>query len=277
MAFCKYCGRPLGAGEQCHCVQTAAEANNRIFAAGSAPGYPVQQPEMQQPVQPIGGDVQPDGAGKTAENPKKKTGIIIIAAAVLLVIAGILVWLLFLRGNGSGSNVPDYEKPVSQLFKGINQKDYSICADSIYTDYFLRQWADEDYDGDMSECREQYREGCERLTGRIEEFYDEAEAGWNADRISYSYKIIAKIRLDEDDLGNIEDRWDDIFRSGELTAGYKLKIRMTVKADDRKESSDGFMTVVKTDDGWRLVRRSNENFDFSRLVDAEDLINLCIR
>ncbi|MBQ8920543.1 MAG: hypothetical protein IJ060_12435 [Oscillospiraceae bacterium] len=280
MAFCKYCGRPLGAGEQCHCAQTAAEANNRIFAAGSAPGYPVQQPvqpEMQQAVQPIGGDAQPDGAGKAAENPKKKTGIIIIAAAVLLLIVGILVWLLFLRGNGSGSDVSSYETPVSQFFKGINQKDYRICIESITTERFYRQRADERYDGDLAEFKEYFRERCESKSSRIENFYEEAQEGWNADRISYSYRISGKERLDDYELREIEDDYEEIYEYRELSSGYRLNVKVTVKADDKSETSSGYLTVVKTNDGWRLVPESDEGFDFDRLVDAEDLIHACMR
>ena len=270
MAFCKYCGKQLREGEQCTCAEEAAAANNRIFAEGTAaPPAPVYQPQAQ-PVQP---DMQQNSTALAAGNRKKKTGIIIAAAAVLLAVIGVLVWFLFLRGD-DGSDMPDYEKPVSQLFKGINQQDSSICIDAMATDRAYRILADEEYDGDISKSREQVQRACEEVSDLMKDFFEEASDEWDAERISYSYRISGKERLEDYELREIEEECDSLYESRGLSSGYRLNVKVTVKADDRSETASGYFTVVKTDDGWRLVPKSNEDFKFSRLHEAEDMIEL---
>ncbi len=289
MAFCKYCGNPIAEGGQCTCAEAAAEANDQILGAAPAVIPPVQSnPAPQQfGAQQFGAQQfgaqntpaefmqpQPPAPAAAAANPNKKKGIIIAAAAVLLAVIGVLVWFLFLRGE-SEPEVADYEQPVSQLFNGINQKDGRLCMESMATDHWKNYKTEYRYDGDKSRFNDYYDDLCDRMTENLEEFFEEAADGWNVEKIKYSYRITGKTRLDEYELRDFED--EDLYESDELTAGYELKVKMTVKGDDRSESSNGTLKVVKCSEGWKLVPESNQGFRFSRFDDAEDVLSMIMR
>ena len=293
MAFCKYCGRQLADGEQCTCpeaLNAAAAANSQILSAGTdRSNIPPEQQNLygqqqagHQQIPPQGypdanGIQQADAAAVTAKPAqKKKTGIIIAAAAVLLALIGFLVWFFALRGE-SGS-VPDYEKPIKTMIDAINQRDFKAGKDAVLTSHFFELWANDDYSGDVSECRSYYKELCADYSERMVEYFDEAadELDTKSSKIQYSYSVVSKEKLDRDELENLEDRFYKFYDTGDLKEGYRLKLKVTFTAGKESKTSRGYISVVNVrKDGWKLVPESADEFDFGE-YDADDMIDVIL-
>jgi len=269
MKFCKNCGRMIGDNEQCTCGLGADSG------VPEQQGYPAQQyPQMQQPggfpqMQPPAAFPQP-GAAQAAENPKRKTGIIMVAAALMIAVIGGLVWFLFLRTEGC-------EQPVKDYFSAINKKNYKACTNTWTTEYMFESLADYSFDGDISECRRSFNEYCTDMADEMRDFFEEGEAEWGVQNISYSYKIKSKDQLSSSDLRDIEDENDFLYRENELKEGYELKLTVTVKGSGKSDTADGCITVVKSSkEGWKILPESADGFKFTQFYDAEDLISDCM-
>ncbi len=85
MAFCKYCGRPLGEGEICNCtLQNQAQGYDAYGQPIQAPGYDAYG----QPIQAPGYNAY--GQPNQVQPPKKKSnGAVIAIVIIVLVLAGI--------------------------------------------------------------------------------------------------------------------------------------------------------------------------------------------
>ncbi|MBQ8920544.1 MAG: hypothetical protein IJ060_12430 [Oscillospiraceae bacterium] len=269
MKFCKNCGRVIGDNEQCQCGFGTEDA------APPVQEYPAQQqyPQMQQPAgfpqpQPAFGHMQKPAPA--AANPKKKTGIVMITAAILLAAAGALVWFLFLH-------TADYEQPVKDYFSGINKKNYKTCTNTWTTEYMFESLAEYSFEGSISECRSSFNEFCSDMTEEMEDFYEDCEEDWGVKNISYSYKITDKEKLSRDDLRDIEEENSFMYRENELKEGYELKLKVTVKGSGESDSATGTVMVVKSSrEGWKLVAESADGFEFTKFTDAEDMITACM-
>ncbi len=303
MIFCKYCGRQLADGEQCTCpeaLNAAAAANSQILSAGTdrsnippeqqnpyrkmlgeydRQNLPVQQQAGYPQFPPQGypnanGFQQADAAAVSAQPAqKKKTGIIIAAAAVLLALIGFLVWFFALRDT-----VPDYEKPIKSMFDSINQRDYKAGKDALLTTHYFEWWTDYKFDGDNAECRSYYKELCADYSESMVEYFDEAadELDTKSSKIQYSYSVVSKEKLDRDELENLEDRFYKFYDTGDLKEGYRLKVKITFTAGKESKTSKGYISVVNVrKDGWKLVPESADDFDFGE-YDADDMIDVIL-
>ena len=269
MKFCKNCGRVIGDNEQCTCGlgANAADPQQQMYSA------PQQYPQTQQ----FGGYPQGQPAGipqmsgypqQAAAKPGRKTGIILILTALLLA-AGLGVWTVFFRTAG-------YEKPVEQLFKGINSRNFKTCCDAWVTDYMYQSLADYSFDGDISACRNSFNEYCTEMKDEMQDFFAEREDDWDVKNIKYSYSIEGKSKLSSSDLRDIEEDTRFFYRDSELKEGYELEVTVTVKSSGGSDSAKGYLIVVRGRDGWKLVPDYNDGFSFSEFKDAEEIIEACL-
>ena len=296
MTYCEFCGRQLENGERCRCRSAvkpdAAAEINGIFASAAqtdpffhAPqDVPVRRERQQeipsaafepeqipQPVQPVIPEEPPEQTA--AVKSKKKSGILLTAAAFLLALTGFLVWFFALRDT-----VPDYEKPIKSMFDSINQRDYKAGKDALLTTHYFEWWTDYKFDGDNAECRSYYKELCADYSERMVEYFDEAadELDTKSSKIQYSYSVVSKEKLDRDELENLEDRFYKFYDTGDLKEGYRLKLKVTFTAGKESKTSRGYISVVNVrKDGWKLVPESADDFDFGE-YDADDMIDVIL-
>ena len=292
MTYCEFCGRQLENGERCRCRSAvkpdAAAEINGIFASAAqtdpffhAPqDVPVRRERQQeipsaafeaeqipQPVQPVIPEEPPEQTA--AVKSKKKSGILLTAAAFLLALTGFLVWFFVFRDT-----TPDCEKPLKQFFQGINQRDYRICKEQVLTDRFFRESAGI-YGMTEEELRKNFRERCKTQSEEMDDWFEEASERWDVDKGAFklSYSVLSKNKMSRNDLREIETvQCPNFYESGELKEGYLLKIRVTVKAGMESESARGAVSVVRSEkEGWMLMPDSSDGFGFY-LADVGDLI-----
>ncbi|MBR3268803.1 MAG: PASTA domain-containing protein [Oscillospiraceae bacterium] len=272
MAFCKYCGRQLGDGESCSCIGDAGAANDLILSGGTKPaGNPQALPQyIQQPqAYPAANGLQPAGNEAAPVQPKKKkTGIIIGVSVLLLALIGFLVWFFALRGESS--SIPDYEKPVQQYFQAINERDGKAYATVLLPKEVL------------AEYEKTEKDFFKLISQRMRLFFDRAAKEWNpgvdGDDITYSYTVTSKTKLTESELSELADKYGEDFDdfddySAEFQQGWLLKLKVTVKAGDKKDSASAKLYSVKDGKDWMLLLDRNSVIDFRKFKYAGYILN----
>lgn len=167
-------------------------------------------------------------------NTSSKTKPILIAAAAVAV----MVVLLILKALFGGS----YMDPIDDLCKGMETgkgKYLYKCSPKFLIE--------EEYeDMKKSEIIEELDEFAEDMLKSLEKTF--------GDDIKVKCKVKKKEKIDSDDIDELEDDLKDKYdKRIKISKGYELKVKFTIKGDDRDSSNTQTLKVYKVDGNWCFI------------------------
>lgn len=201
-----------------------------------------------QPNQQFNADAVKNVAAKNTvtaavKNGDKKTLAIVggIVGAVVVLIVVFICCLIF--GGG-------YKDPLKRMKKTLENGDGKSYRQMVMSDKYFKainnnnDAVDDYFKGDIDEYYD-----YDRLWAPLEDMYGK--------NIKVTYDIKTKKKLKKSDL---EDYQDDLQRDADsmgiddyepkVTAGYELKINLSVKGDDDKYTDTNSLHVYKVDGDW---------------------------
>ena len=249
--FCTTCGakqsaaQPQGAqqiGGQPHpgAQQVNGAAKNFADAAkglGAAAGQNVKQTFDGVSFDSVKGAMSINDIKNVGKTKNKNTIIGLAAIAVAIVLVIIILCCAI---------TPGWQKPIDRRFKAMNKCDGSLYAKTFadaYNDYVDEHYVSDDDDYDSIE--EYYEEQLNDIKDYAEDEY--------GDNVKYKVKVLKKKELKKSDLKDVEDRYEDYYdESVDVSKGYKVKLKITVKGKDDDDTDNTWMNVYKIDGKWVL-------------------------
>ena len=277
--FCTSCGAQLD-DNATFCTSCGAQVGN-----AAAPSAAPQPQGMPQQPQQSAGDAVKETFNKAKEavnvdaikdslsmeniknlktNPNKTTIIALGCIALVVIILIIILYNLIFAHPYKGT-LNDYYKGIAQgdgeLLKGIAPKcqiEYLEDKDKYVDDYF------DDEAGDAQKT--------------LEAIY--------GDDVKISYSIKDEKALSDKKLSDARKELKEMYdaKDVEVTKGYKVTAKLTIKGDDDEQDDTIDFEVYKVDGDWcilddsevigysSLISSSLKNMDLSDLGDLEDIL-----
>ena len=292
MAFCKYCGTKLEDGQVCNCAdavraatkkaeeaakleaekaaaeaakleaeRAAAEAEKNkaekteseaVKIEAEEPVIEEKKPDPEKSADEAEKDKQAAENGKAVrkaatappavvegENAKAmRRGLILVFTAAALFIMFIVV-LASLLGDG-------YKTPLKKTVKGINKSRAELVIDAVYPDAYINELKEkcDDDGGDWDET-------VDDLSSFITDMKELCEDEHFGNDVTANVKILDKKEVTSRDRRNIEQHFENM--GADVKKASKLKIEITVKGDEEKETIRVYVFTVKLDDGKWVV------------------------
>ena len=292
MAFCKYCGTKLEDGQVCNCADAVRAATKKAEeaakleaekaaaeaakleaerAAAEAEKNKEEKTESEavkiEADEPVIEEKKPDPEKsadeaekdkKAAENGKAvrkaatappavvegenakamQRGLILVFIAAAMFITFIVV-LASLLGDG-------YKTPLKKTVKGINKSRAELVIDAVYPDAYINELKEkcDDDGGDWDET-------VDDLSSFITDMKELCEDEHFGNDVTANVKILDKKEITSRDRRNIEQHFENM--GADVKKASKLKIEITVKGDEEKETIRVYVFTVKLDDGKWVV------------------------
>ncbi len=189
------------------------------------------------------------GAPVQKRSLPKKTLVILAAAVVVLVVVVLLISLLF--GGGK-------ETPLKNYCEAMGDADVGAFLD-LYPDDVLNDvygWNKRDKD---------------EIENFLEVSLEELEWQYGED-IRISYDIRTEKELNDKRLLALGEYFEDVYdldkADKEITKGYLMEVRFTIKGDDGRDTNKQWLVVYKYDGDWYLDTGAFRNVgEISTLID----------
>ena len=152
-----------------------------------------------------------------------------IIGGVVAVIAIIITTIVLIAGNA-------WKKPIDKVMKGIKKSDTEIIL-SAFPDFVVDEF--EDYLG--VEDMKKWGEALEEEYGK---------------NYKISYKVVEKDKIQKDDLKKLEkaiNNSDAVDKTVKISAGYRARIKTTVKGKGKSDSETGTWYLYKIDGKWSYL------------------------
>jgi len=152
-----------------------------------------------------------------------------IIGGVVAVIAIIITTIALIAGNA-------WKKPIDKVMKGIKKSDTEIIL-SAFPDFVADEF--EDYLG--VEDMKKWGEALEEEYGK---------------NYKISYKVVEKDKIQKDDLKKLEkaiNNSDAVDKTVKISAGYRARIKTTVKGKGKSDSETGTWYLYKIDGKWSYL------------------------
>ena len=154
----------------------------------------------------------------------------VLIAGVVAVVAIIIAIISSIFGSG-------WKKPIKNYFKGMEKADSKTYL-SAFPEFYADKMEDYYDDDGMADMRDSLEE----------------EYGSN---IKISYKITDKEKIKKDDLQKVQKYIKKYYEADvKVSAGYKVKVKATVKGKDDKDTNTRTMYVYKIDGKWGILNTS---------------------
>lgn len=157
----------------------------------------------------------------------------------------LVIMLVMLTGCGSddkkdkekdSNSSKEYSVALDNYFKGLQEADAKKII-SAYHDFYIEYYDYEDLYDD------------EYVQDRLEELEDEY-----GDNIKISYEVAKEEKIEGDDIKNVQKYIKEYYdESVKVEAGYKIKVKASIKGDDDKESNSNVMYVYKINGKWGIL------------------------
>lgn len=240
MKFCNNCGQQME-DESVFCPNCGATNE----AAPAAPAAKAAGNDIMAKVKDFGGKVANFFKNYASAAMKDKKLLVIPAAAILGVIAVIVVLSLLLS------------HPYKKAIKGyiaINvsyqatEKQYEAQAPDKAWDYM-----EEEYEVEFDDQWDNYEKAAEKYEEALEEEYGEY-------KVTFKIKDASKLsnKKLKDYKNDLKDEWD--INKKDVKKGYKVKLEVSIKGDDDKDSDTVKAVVVKYKGDWYVVDMETPEF-----------------
>ena len=159
----------------------------------------------------------------------------------------------------------DYMKPIENYFEGIEKNDGELMMEA-YHEYQLNYEKKNYHDGSADELEDSYKSGVKTLYNLLKEEF--------GSDLTISVSVEDKEKIDKGYLKDYEEylqeKWDT--KSLEVTEGYEVEVKVTVKGDDDKDSDSSDFVVLKVDGDWCMCDISPDDVQdaLDDLLDAMD-------
>ena len=203
-----------------------------------------QSPANPQPT----ANAQPTAYAQPTAATKKKisTNTIIGIAAVAAVVIAVAVILICIFAGGGGSGAKSPEAVVEKYVKAtVIDMDADAFLDCIHPD-ILKVAAEDEFDGDVDELKDQLREQMDGLKEMMDGF---------GDSVKISYKILESEDIEDEDLDDIIEYFEDEY-GVKVTAAANVTFEqrtqgemMGQQVDQTQETS---VTAIKIDGKWYI-------------------------
>lgn len=165
----------------------------------------------------------------------KKLKIII---PVALVIAAVVLLFNLLLGSA-------YKKPIKKLFQAMNDEDADIFYEDVVPEFMAKR---------AKSNSDTYKKDWEKRIKNNKKSLKETLG----DDITYSYKIIEAIKMDDEELESQQKSIKTLYeKKVTVKKGYSVAVKVTVKGDDEEKETFEIYRVLKLeDDGWCIISPS---------------------
>ncbi|MFT3950514.1 MAG: zinc ribbon domain-containing protein [Oscillospiraceae bacterium] len=151
-----------------------------------------------------------------------------VCVGICAVVAGVLVIILLLSILGGA-----YKKPIRNMVKGMDQQDF---------DKYLSAFADDEQDS----IKDSVDDEDDYMKDQMDIYEDIV-----GNDVDISYDILDKTKLDKDQLDDYEDSYKSRYdEKTDITKGYDVCVKVTIKGDDEKRVNYRDVTVLKIDGKW---------------------------
>lgn len=160
----------------------------------------------------------------------------LIGVVVIAVVAIIIIILLCSLIGGGG-----YKKPLNALEKAINNEDASKYIKTL-NDTYVSEY-EKEYDEDLED---EFEDKIDSLVDSFEDEYGK--------KPKIDFEVIDTIKMTDDELKAIyKAYYKELDKDLEVTKGYKVAIKVTVKGKDDKVEYFTTTNIVKVDGTWMFA------------------------
>lgn len=184
---------------------------------------------------------------KSPDNMSRK--VYLIVSIGFAVIIAVLIFVTVYLGTHA------YQKPISDIVRGVNKADTLLLMESIYPeDMITIKRINEKDKGTV------WKDYLKHNDDYIEDKMDEMGLK------KAKYEIVAKEKISGSNLAYIKSFYEreyDIDVS-DVKKAYRVEVNMTFKTKGGTETPSGWICVVKLkDEGWKFCPQySDDHFDF---------------
>lgn len=175
------------------------------------------------------------------QNPitKKNSTKYFIIGGIVAVIAIIVTIVLVIVNNA-------WKRPIDKMIKGLEKGDIDLILEA--SPKFIIEMDEESDDYEYN--KEQYEKVFIKIADALEEEY--------GDNFKIKYKIVKKEKIKKDDLKQVEKLCNKLADKDDIkvTAGYKVKMKWTIKGKEKTDSETNTMYVYKVDGKWSIFNYS---------------------
>ena len=181
--------------------------------------------------------------GGAVMNNKKL--LIIPAIAIVVIVAAIVVFSLLFKHPYKDA-LKNYI--AVEISHQASEKQYEEAVPKDAWEYY-----EDEYNQDFDEQWEYYEESAEYIQEALEDKYGDY-------KVTYKIKESKKLSDNklEDYAEELEDMWD--IDDKDVKKGYKVKLEVTIKGDDDKDSDTVKAVVVKYDGEWYVIDMETPKF-----------------
>ena len=179
------------------------------------------------------------------QNGGNKKQLIVIGISAVAVI---VVLCLIISSIGGG-----YKDPINDLVKGFNKNDMETMLEATMPKDAIKELKDDIEDED-----EDWKDVIDEANDYIEEAKEDLEDDYGKN-VKLSVKFLDKKDVKKSDMKKLKERYDDYY-DAEIKKAYKVKIEMTLKGKDDKDTEKGWLYVVNVKgDGWKVSTYGDES------------------
>lgn len=153
-----------------------------------------------------------------------------IGIAIVGVVVLVLLFVLFGSLFGGG-----YKKPIDNYIKGLEKADWKTFSKSLPKEQ--KETIEDNFDGE---------EFLEEMLESLEDEYGE--------KIKITYKITDKSKLSKKKIEDFEEEYEDVYDEEiKISKAYKIKVKVTIKGKDDKETNKVSFVVGKIKGKWYML------------------------
>lgn len=178
-------------------------------------------------------------------------GIILIAAALVIAVGGVLLFLQDQKKTDAVPDTLDYEQVLQSYYDALISADgktmAQITAPPEYWPYYL-----ETYDKTEADVEASFQESCQEKMSDWQSVY--------GSDVTISYRIVGLSRPDENGLEEWNQNMESLLGNtgANISEAVTLEVEQTLSGSTKKGTETVYPTLAKMGDSWYIMETDNE-------------------
>ena len=178
-------------------------------------------------------------------------GIILIAAALVIAVGGVLLFLQDQKKTDAVPDTSDYEQVLQSYYDALISADgktmAQITAPPEYWPYYL-----ETYDKTEADVEASFQESCQEKMSDWQSVY--------GSDVTISYRIVGLSRPDENGLEEWNQNMESLLGNtgANISEAVTLEVEQTLSGSTKKGTETVYPTLAKMGDNWYIMETDNE-------------------
>ena len=178
-------------------------------------------------------------------------GIILIAAALVIAVGGVLLFLQDQKKTDAVPDTSDYEQVLQSYYDALISADgktmAQITAPPEYWPYYL-----ETYDKTEADVEASFQESCQEKMSDWQSVY--------GSDVTISYRIVGLSRPDENGLEEWNQNMESLLGNtgANISEAVTLEVEQTLSGSTKKGTETVYPPLAKMGDNWYIMETDNE-------------------